>query len=138
MANPNIQSSIDNKVWLSEVFRLTVFFLTPGKIDTSNWWQSVTGELPEVRNSQPKIGISQEEDEYKGGRLALTTQTDRADWLFFPSFDKELNIPEFGHLKAYNSSINLFTKIVTDWFKISPPLWRIAFGMILHHPVPDR
>jgi len=138
MANPSIQSPIDNKDWLGEVFRLTVFFLTPGKIDTSNWWQLATGELPEVRNSQPKIGVLQEEGEYKGGRLALTTQPDRADWLFLPSFDKEMGVPDFGQLKPYISSIDILTKLVIDWLKVTPPLSRVAFGMVLHHPVPDR
>lgn len=137
MANQSIQST-DNSDWLGEVFRLTVFFVTPGKVDTSDWWQFVTGELPETRNSQPKIGVLQEEGEFNGGRLVLTTQPDRADWLFLPSFDKGMGMPDFGHLSPYTSSTDIFTKFALNWFTKAPPLSRIAFGMVLHRPVPDR
>ncbi len=127
-----------NFIWRGELFRLTAFFLPHDHIDSSNWWENIVGEPPEIRNQQPKVGIQQEEGAYQGGRLILIVQPDRADWIFIPAFDPQTGSPAFDRLPDYGSALNIFRQVVQHWFEICPQISRVAFGNVLNYPVPDR
>jgi hypothetical protein len=128
----------NNSALLSEGFRLTSFFHPSGRMDHSQWWETVVGEMPEKRNSQPKTGVFQDEGPYAGGYLILSIQPGRADWLFFPSFDNQIGMPIFQELPPYQLNKDLFLQVMNRWFEICPPIRRVAFGLILNIPVPDR
>ena len=124
-------------IWLSEVFRLTAF-LQDDDVDFSSWWSQITGEEPSNRNSQPKIKVFQDEGPYAGGHLVMGKQPGRVDWLFFPSFDLQLGVPDYRELLPFEKGQEVFNEIAKRWLEISPELKRIAFGTILNHPVDNR
>lgn len=130
---PNMKST-----WRGELFRFTVFFLPQDRIDSSNWWEHIIGEPPEIRNQQPKAGTLREEGSYQGGRLILTALPDRADWLFIPVFDPQTGSPDFDQLPSYEIALNIFRQLIERWIAICPPPSRVAFGTILNYPVPNR
>jgi len=125
-------------IWRSELFRLSAFVFPGQSIDASTWWETIAGEPPENQNLQPRAGTRQEEGLYEGGRLVLTVQPDRIDWLFIPAFDKQTGSPAYERLPEYDSALKIFRKVVERWLEISPRLSRLAFGAILNFAVPDR
>lgn len=137
MNNPMTQPTMNN-VWLSEIFRLTVFFQAVEETEFTNWWKHIAGDDPENRNSQPKIKTLQDEGPYEGGQLVVSVQVNRADLLFLPSFDKNINMPNPEKLLPFDAGRNIFENLVKRWLEVSPELSRIAFGTILDIPVPNK
>ncbi len=137
MNTPEIHPETNN-AWLSEVFRLTSFFRNSDRLDTSKWWETVVGELPDNRNAQPKIGVFQDQGPYESGQLIMSAQPGRVDWLFIPSFDKQIGMPNLLELPPYHSKKELFLQIVDRWFEICPPTIRVAYGLVLNKPVSDK
>lgn len=125
-------------VWRVEALRLSAFFVSSSQVDPSNWWETVVGDPPENRNVQPKAGTRQEEGPYGGGRLILTVQPNRADWLFVPAFDQQTGGPAFDQLPLYDAALGTFLQITERWLETSSSLSRLAFGAILDIPVQDR
>lgn len=122
-------------MWRVEAFRLSAFFQDAHQSDSSNWWDIVVHEPPEVRNIQPKVKVQQEEGNYAGGRLILNAQPLRADWLFIPAFDPQVGGPDLDQAPAYNGTLIPFDKVAERWLLASPPLSRLAFGAVLNVPV---
>ncbi len=132
------QSMAPNKseenLWRVDVLRLSAFIVPDQLVDTSNWWNIVVHEPPEVRNSQPKLKMQHEEGPFEGGRLILNTLPGRADWLFIPAFDPQMGGPDVDLSPAYGVALSRFMAVAEPWLKESPPLWRLAFGAVLKIP----
>src|SRR6266540_4674835 len=138
MTNSPVVKQKTEHMWRAAVVRLSVFFLPENPVDASSWWDTIVAEPPENRNLQPRAGTRQEEGPFEGGRLVLTVQPDRADWVFIPAFDQQAGTPAFDRLPDYDSALRIFRPIAERYFKISPQPARLAFGAVLNSTVPDR
>jgi hypothetical protein len=126
-----------NKVWLVELFRLSIFF-DPTYAVSGNWWQEIVGDAPDVSNSQPKLGFKQDDGRYKDGKLILSTNPGRADWVYIPAFDYETNNLDHQRLPEFIATLHDFVNIANRVLDLNIPIIRIALGVILHIPVKDR
>lgn len=117
--------------WQAHGFRLTAFPSPTAEIREPTWWETVVGEPPDNRASQPKAGVMQEQGQLSGGNLTLIVQPFRIDWLF--------NAPEVNVvLGDIDEALNSFTPLMNRWLEIAPLLQRIAFGVTLRLPVEGR
>lgn len=108
-------------------------FPSPGNVlgEAPNWWELATGEPPDSKVSQPKVGAVQEQGSFSTGVLTLLSQPGRIDWL--------LNWPEIAEvLKPFEESVVPFVSLIQRWFSAAPPIQRLAFGAVLRLPVEDR
>lgn len=124
--------------WLVETLRLTAFPSAGATVEPRDWWEHVVGEAPETRNIQPRINSVQEEGEFFGGRLILTVQPQRADWLFIPAFEPHFGAPDFAQLRPFPDSLAILRKLSSQWLERSPLLQRLAFGAVLDIPTDSR
>lgn len=123
--------------WLAESFRLTAFLSPSAQIAEQDWWKKLTGEFPDRKTSEPKIGIQQEEGRFKkeqvDGQLILTIHPTRIDWQLIPTLD----VPDsrFPTIGTFTESLDLFLKLMLCWLENAPSIQRLAFGTILSKPV---
>ena len=98
------------------------------------------GEPPEVRVSQPRMGGQQEEGPFEEGKLVLTIQPTRVDWLFAVAEDKEPNVGEITAIGAFPELLDKFLTQMLHWFELEtcPSAQRLAFGAVLLQPVESR
>ncbi|MGL5872035.1 MAG: hypothetical protein ACRC2R_06650 [Xenococcaceae cyanobacterium] len=115
--------------WQANNLRLTAFLSPSAQIGEQDWWQTLLGELPDNKSSQPKTGIQQEEGSFKDGqvegKLILIVQPTRVDWQLVPSDFNGSEIPTIG---SFLDSVNSFLALMLRWLKDSPPIQRLAFG----------
>lgn len=130
MPEANIADRFDLTKWKTESLRMTAF-LSPGSpLVNQNWWEEICGSPPEVRSSQPRTGIQQDEglfgDENTQGRLILAVQPSRVDWLLTVEVaPTNVELPSVG---SFSESVSSFTQLMNRWLDVSPNLQRIAFG----------
>jgi hypothetical protein len=116
--------------WKEARLRLTGFLSPAAPIHEPDWWKSLTGESPERRVSQPKIGVLQEDGPFMGGKLILAAQPTRIDWVLTQSDPTDLS--------SSVGPIGEFKQLMLKWLESCPPVQRIAWGPILHIPTDDR
>ncbi|MEH1790340.1 hypothetical protein [Nostoc sp.] len=122
--------SFDLTKWKTESLRMTAFLSPSSQITEQNWWEEISGSPPEVRSSQPRTGVKQDEglfqDENTRGKLILAVQPSRIDWLLAIDFDPtSFNLQS---VVSFSESVNSFTQLMNRWFNVSPNLQRIAFA----------
>lgn len=128
------------RLWLGQVLRLTYFF--PGQRDQSSFaglWQSAMDQSPEVDEAKPR-----ENRRTQGGFLSDTlglevqTQPGRIDWFVATRESGVDQMPKdnFGPIEP---TLAIFNDVMLRWLK-NPGLdcTRLAVGMVLLSPVPDR
>lgn len=134
---PN-SSSLQQEVisaWQTESLRSTAFPSSVVRIDNVNWWQELIGEPPENRVIRAREGVQQDEGRFENGRLVLGVRPTRFDWLYTVGTDTE---PTQQWVGPFDDSINLFLDLMSRWFDVCPPSKRLALGIVLTLPVPDR
>lgn len=133
MSLPSTQIKADLSTWQAESLRITCFPGSATEFNSANWWQEVIGEQPENTVIRAREGIRQDEGHFNGRKVIFGTQPIRIDWLMGPKEeDGETTIGTF------QDSLDSFLEIMARWFKVSPPLRRLAFGTILVLPVESR
>ena len=133
MSMPSTQNKADLSTWQVESFRVTCFPSSATEFNAANWWQDVVGEQPENTVVRARDGFRQDEGNFNGRKVVLGIQPIRIDWLMGSKGEEnELTISSF------QDSLDSFLELMSRWFKISPPLRRLAFGVILALPVNDR
>src|SRR5712692_10629704 len=98
--------------WQAESLRMTAF-PSPGSLlgEPPNWWELVTGEPPENRVSQPKVGAVQEQGAFSTGVLTVLSQPGRIDWL--------LSWPERSEVvRSFEESLGIFVPLISRWFAV--------------------
>lgn len=126
----------DTVCWQAESFRLTAFLSPSAQIVEQDWWNKLTGELPDRKTSEPKTGIQQEEGRFKNdkidGHLVLTVHSTRIDWQLVPI----LEVPDSGFptIGVFTESVDLFLKLMLHWLETAPSIQRLAFGAVLMQP----
>lgn len=127
----------DSIFWQAESFRLSAFLSPSAQIVDEDCWKNLTGEFPDKKISEPKMGIHQEEGRFKNeqidGQLILTIQPTRVDWQLVPILDvPDLGLPVVG---IFENSVGLFVELMLRWLKTAPSIQRLAFGTVLVQPV---
>jgi len=136
MSEPSTAINPDLATWKVELLRMTAF-LSPGSpIPQQNWWEEICGSSPEVRSSQPRTGVQQDEGLFKDGntqgKLILAVQPFRIDWLLTVEIaPTSFELPSVG---SFSESVNSFAQLMNRWLNVSPNLQRIAFGVNLLLP----
>lgn len=133
MSMPTNQNKADLSTWQAESLRITCFLGSATEFNSANWWQEVIGEQPENTVVRAREGFRQDEGYVNGRKVLLGVQPIRIDWLMGPNENEgELTIGSF------QDGLDSFLELISRWFRISPPLRRLAFGTVLVLPVDSR
>ncbi|MCX5826296.1 MAG: hypothetical protein NTY86_23205 [Deltaproteobacteria bacterium] len=126
--------------WYVQVLRLTAFLSPENMIESANWWNDVIGEPPDTKTLKPKIGGSQENGLFEGGRLILEVAPNRVDWILTALQDEVLSSEAIPTIGPFYSKLDKFLPIVERWSQLDtcPSLSRLAFGATLLCPVENR
>jgi len=130
---PAVQQKADLSLWQVESFRVTCFPSSATEFNATNWWQEVVGEQPENTVVRAREGFRQDEGQVNGRKFILGVQPIRIDWV--------MGVKEEGGettIGTFQDSLESFLEMMSRWFKISPPLRRLAFGSVLVLPVDSR
>lgn len=127
------KNEVDLIAWQADLLRLTCFPSSAVNFDATNWWRDVTGEQPENTIVRAREGFRQDEGVFDEKKLILGVQPTRVD-LLMQSKDIENQTP----IGLFTDTLDPFLDIISRWFKIAPPLTRIAFGSVLMFPVANR
>ena len=114
-------------MWSIELLRLTSYPSPDAIIKDPDWWNTLVGELPESRISQPKIGGVQESGPYKNGILSFDINPSKLNWTYKPVQSEENPFPIF---EDSNETLQSFSELITKWFELGdcPTARRLAFG----------
>jgi hypothetical protein len=127
-------------VWETQVLRLTAF---PGPGFTAgdpSWWADLVGQPPESRLAQPRKGLYSTEGPFENGKLSLTIQFNRIDWLLTAAEQPATEAAALSTLGAFPDSLDGFLKLMLRWLEAesAPELLRLAFGAVLLQLVENR
>ena len=86
-------------MWSIELLRLTSYPSPDAIIKDPDWWNTLVGELPESRISQPKIGSVKESGPFKNGILSLDMKPSKLNWIYKPVQSEENPFPIFKDSK---------------------------------------
>ena len=122
--------------WQVESLRLTCFPI-PGQLPGHDWWQSVTGELPEHQSRRPREGLTTEEGNYNNIKLVLSAKETRIDWLYVANEgEPPSHLPLIG---PYHEVSGSFYEAMHGWLtQEAPRCRRLALGMVLLKEVNSR
>lgn len=130
-----------SQTWMVETLRVTGFPADLIKETDQQWWSLLTGEQPENRTQNPRMGTLHEHGTFKSGVLTLDIQPMRLDFLY------TVGMQQPHDSSAETQTIGLLQDVIEDYrtmaiklFKLEPfpVLQRLAFGAILFQPVNDR
>lgn len=133
MSMPSAQNKTDLTTWQVESLRTTCFLSPAAAFEASTWWQDVVGQPSENRIMRAKDSFQQEDGTINNAKVVLGILPTRIDWLMGPS--------EAGNeffIGSFQDSLDSYLDLMSRWFKICPPVRRLAFGVILMLPVKDR
>ena len=124
--------------WDTEQIRLTAFVAEGVEIEADNWWQDVLGAQPDSSTKRPKIGDLFQKGAALGGQITMRAQPTRVDWVFNPTTElPEERLDRSEIIAPFGDALAKFSEIVERWFKLAPPINRLAFGPIVLLPVND-
>jgi len=136
-ANKQNMSLPPISVWQAEILRMTVFH--PIEIQTAqpSWWEDLRKELPEAISLDPKRPSERHEGPFEEGRLVLTLQPGRIDWVFTIDIGRESNAQRIPTIGVFTDSLESFLSLMVQWLQEgkSPQVRRLAFGAVLLRPV---
>jgi hypothetical protein len=134
-------SSEQIDAWQANQLRLT-FFATPDALPLrpQGWWQVVTGEMPERIEDKPKVGQHLEEGPFLDGRLSLSVEMDRINWVLSSSItiDASGGVKDVPSIGLFPVVRNAILQQVLQWVPSAPACYRLAFGASLFLPVAGR
>lgn len=123
--------------WLVESLRLTAFTRTPPPAGEQAWWEDVAGSQPPNSNLRRELAQQHQEGPFGPGRLMLALQPSRIDWTLVASSPSD-PAPALLTLGSLSDAFTTFGP-VRAWLERAdlPPVQRLAFGAVLHLPVPS-
>jgi len=123
--------------WHLAVARVSVF-LSPDGAVSPTLWQDVVGEEPETSLVQRATATRTASGPYADGSLSLQVQPMRIDWVLepLPAMDSGA-MPELG---PFPTAAGPLLDLCRFWAKTEafPSMLRIALGLVLMSPTPDR
>jgi len=137
MIEPTAANRPELKAWIANSLRMTAILSPAAQLPKHSLWEELFGQPPENITSQPRTGVQQEDGSFEGGRLSVTVQPARVDWMLTVDNNQATNspIPSIGQ---FVDLLNLFADKMTRWLEMSPPLQRLAFGSILLLPMDEE
>ncbi len=133
MSKENSKNEVDLIAWQADILRVTCFPSSAVNFDSTNWWHDIMGEQPENTIVRAREGFRQDEGIVDEKKLILGVQPTRVD-ILMQSKEIENQTP----IGLFTENLDPFLAIISRWFKIAPPLTRIAFGSVLIFPVANR
>lgn len=121
--------------WQVESLRMTAFPSHGSLVNPEGWWRSVCAQEPETQVIRAQIGERQEQGTYQGAILTLRAQQIRVDWTFTPVAPEPESRIGFLTIGQFEETCTRFSELMQRWIPLSPPLSRIAFGVIALLPV---
>ena len=126
------------KSWQVENLRLTSFpSEIPDEAIGTSWWMDIFNQRPDTTRVLRNISGQQEEGLFEDGKLLLTVQPTRIDWLYTISIDQGTDIEGIVTLGSLPDALGKFGEQIEKWFssETCPDAKRLAFGALLLHPV---
>jgi hypothetical protein len=122
---------------LVESLRLTGFTEQSVRLAETTWWSDVTGAEPQQRMSMPGQGTFQDVGSFGEQALVLSVQAGRIDWFLTPPAvaGVQAGIRSAG---VFPAAFSAFLEPMLRWFRVSPPLIRLAFGAVVLVPVESK
>lgn len=132
-------TSHTGSAWKVETVRLTTFPAVVADFSSTQWWQRATGDPPESRTIQPRLGALHEIGPIKGGlcNLSLECQPQRVDWLFSPIIEDPV-LTEFPTFSDLPGALDVLKELLDRWLPESPSTVRLAFGAVLIQPTESK
>lgn len=125
--------------WLVQNLRLTVFSDKSVDIqETPNWWEEITGEIPENKVIRPRENSFREEGSLGNGIFALNIVGRRIDWSWQSIFDPNQESEEVHAIGNFIEASEQFQTWVQKWLETFPTSTRLAFGGVFVLPVSER
>lgn len=125
-------------IWEVAALRLTLF-LSEKEITEKNtdlWWQSITKALPDKVTQERQKARIKYEGIFDGGKLLLSSQPLRIDWVNETADTNLDNHSKFVTLGNFQNKVEIFYENMLTWLQSDlPPIKRFAFGAILLFPV---
>lgn len=130
--------------WQVESLRLTGFTTNPdlpSLNDASTWYERCAGGPPEIAQAKLKENALQVEGPFANGevsgRLVLSVAPFRFDWRLLENVMTEEAIPSSA-LGPFPEALSTFVDSISAWLPDSPPVDRLALGVVATLPVADR
>jgi len=127
-------------MWEAESLRFTAFPAPIAPVEEPSWWKDLIGEPPERRMTAPKKGTLQEEGNFDGGRLVLSIQPMRIDWLLTAATRQEEGLETFPTVGPFAETLKTFSALIDRWIQSEtfPAVKRVALGTVLLQQVEDK
>lgn len=130
--------SSEGTAWKAESLRFTAFLEQGESPDCSTWWADVVGDAPETKTQKFREGTLREEGPFLSGRLVLSIEPLRVDWMLTTDMQQVVAIGDFDSLPDFTSVHSEFTALSKRWVAIGIPVIRLAVGAVLLLPVRNR
>jgi len=136
MSSQSTLQKAEVSAWQVESLRSTAF-PTPqaAQVDAGDWWEKLIGKVPENRITRAREAFLQDEGHIGNGKLVMSVQPARIDWLY--TVDRDAT-PDKWWIGPFADAADLFLGLMSRWFDVCPPSQRLAFGAVLKLPAPDR
>ena len=121
--------------WLAESVRFTAFY-TDDTDAKAPFYEELYDAKPDRVVERPNEGVRQELGIFGDHRLALSNRPGRTDLLLATPKSPD-SIP-YAQIGPYEEALRAFKPIVMKWFRKSPPLKRLAVGLILILECPTK
>jgi hypothetical protein len=121
----------------AELMRVTLFPSPSSRESSESWWVEVMGAEPEERQIRPRQAIVNEQGDFNKGRLTLSSQATRTDWIWQArEFDTD-TVPGPPVLGRFINVVGDFRALVYRWFDLQtcPDARRLAFAGTVSIPV---
>lgn len=140
MANADVPERRPVEAWQVESIRLTAFPSEPVEPLGQRWWKAILGAEPEARSEKPPQQETREEGQFASGKLSLTVQPFRIDWLMEVQAEPGEPPEPLATLGALPEVVRPFCELMQRWLQpdTCPAITRLAFGGVLLQPVADR
>jgi hypothetical protein len=117
--------------------RTTAFPSPSTAVQPEAWWNAAVGESPDSALAQPRAGKHTLEGRLEPGKLVLSVEPLRIDWLFAPPGEPNPEVSGFPVLGPYPQILEVFLGPVHRWLTADscPELQRMAFGAVVILPV---
>ena len=118
--------------WDVERIRLSIFYPPSANTsDSSQLWETVTGEQPSSIDSRPREGVTQTVGVIQGNEFRLITQSGRLDWMLQPIVVQDQQTPAIPTLKDAGNFLPVFRKSLEKSLETAGVVMRLAFAPAL-------
>jgi hypothetical protein len=127
--------------WLCESVRLTALWQTPENFASSLQWETVVGAPPEIKEDQPRRGVSRQAGPINEGSATLEVQSapGRVDWVMAPVLTgTALEVSTFPNIGLPEDALGKFETLLFEKAMHVYGAPRLALGVIAIRPAPDR